>query len=1091
MKLALTLALALGLNGAVYATQGYYRSPDIHGDTVVFTAEGDLWTSSLSQNQAKRLTSHVAEEKQASISNDGKWVAYAADYEGATEVYVISINGGVAKRVTFENSRVKVHHWTPDNHVLYSTNSRVGPTGNWTLRTVNPKTLSTQSIPLADAVEGVMAEDGKNLFFTQFGLQVSTDNAKVYRGGALGELWRYKLDSNKEATKLTNNHIGSARQPMTYKDKLIFISDASGNDNLWQMDQDGKNFKQLTHYKEWPIRAARLDNGRVIYQLGADLYLFDLNSLKSQIIDISLTSDFPNLREHWVNNPLKYLTSARLTGKQDKITITARGRVAIAGTDQSRLIEVNTPQNSRTRQAILSPDGKWVYAFNDASGEMEIWKFAADGSNQSKQLTKDGYIFRWNISLSPDGKWIAHDDKNGDLWLLNTETLKNQKILTHGPGLDPYADTVWSKDSQLLAITRTHQNEERSRVILYSLKEDKHQVLTSDKYNSYSPAFDAENNWLYFLSERYFSPSPSSPWGDRNMGTAFDRRAQIFAYALNNKAEFPFQPVTELSKKTPSDDKKDKKKAKKSDNKVNIDWKNIANRLWQVPVSSGNYSNLSVAENHIYVQDLVNEPDAKPELKVIKIKSSPEIKSYSDGVETYQLSHDRSKLFVKKQGGNNANMFIVSTGDSFPGDTTDMQVQATGWQLLISPKSEWQQIFHDAWLMHRDSLFDNKLRGVDWNKTKNRFQPLLDRLTDRHELNDIFKQMMGELNTLHSQVRGGDLPKAENSANAATLGATFNQTKKGVEIEHIYQYDPELPSQASPLLQPGVDAAIGDRIIAVNNIKTFSVRDLNRQLRNQAGKQVLLELKRGSKTVKTIVTPATTSQEYQYRYNDWVSNNRKKVSKASNDIGYLHIHAMGPNDIAEFAREFYANYDKPGLIIDVRRNRGGNIDSWILEKLLRKAWMFWKSPIGKGYSNMQQTFRGKLVVLADQFTYSDGETFTAGIKALNLAPVIGKQTAGAGVWLRDMNTTSDFGIARVAEFPQYALDGRWVVEGSGVKPTIEVDNLPHATFKGNDAQLNKAIEYLKQKMKNDPMQPLENKPFPKGISPAEDIILSE
>ena len=492
-------------------------------------------------------------------------------------------------------------------------------------------------------------------------------------------------------------------------------------------------------------------------------------------------------------------------------------------------------------------------------------------------------------------------------------------------------------------------------------------------------------------------------------------------------------------------------------------------------------------DKFLYVTDKISEPKNKPSIKSIKIKSSPELKTFASGVSTYSLSDNGKRMLVKQQGGN-SKLFIVDAGAKFPKDLKDSKVMSNDWQLLINPRQEWNQIFHDAWLMHRDSFFDKNMRGLDWQATQKKYQALLSRITDRYELNDIFAQMMGELNALHSQVRGGDFAKDSNSAKAASLGAILTQAKSGVLIEHIYQFDNELPSQASPLLRPGVDAEKGDVIVAVNSMNISSIADLTNLLRNQAGKQVLLSLKRGNKTIKTVVTPASARGDSRLRYNDWVNNNRVNVEKSDDEIGYLHLYAMGAGDIASFAREFYANYNKHGLIIDVRRNRGGNIDSWIIEKLLRRAWMFWQAPIGGGSTNMQQTFRGHLVVLADQYTYSDGETFTAGIKALNLAPVIGKKTAGAGVWLRGMNRLADKGMARVAEFPQYAMDGRWIVEASGVTPTIEVDNLPYETFNGKDAQLEAAINYLKGEMKKSPILPLKALPFPKGPIPADDVL---
>jgi tricorn protease len=414
-------------------------------------------------------------------------------------------------------------------------------------------------------------------------------------------------------------------------------------------------------------------------------------------------------------------------------------------------------------------------------------------------------------------------------------------------------------------------------------------------------------------------------------------------------------------------------------------------------------------------------------------------------------------------------------------------VQTQGWKIRIEPRNEWRQIFKDAWLMHRDSLFETDMRGVDWMVTKAKYEPLLKRLTDRRELNDIFKQMMGELNVLHSQVRGGDIIDNDETASSSSLGAAFLDSADGVLVSHIYLHDPELPDEASPLASPGVNAMNGDIVKAINNTAITTVADLVKQLKFQSGKQVLLTLERNGEQIDTIVKPESSGNEGRYRYRNWVYSNASKVAERDQDIGYLHLYAMTGSDLSTFAKEFYAQYKKQGLIIDVRRNRGGNIDSIIIEKLLRRAWSFWQSTNGQRSTNMQQAFRGHLVVLADEFTYSDGETFTAGIKALDLGTVIGKQTAGAGVWLSGGNSVVDGGIARVAEFPVFAMDGRWITEGRGISPDIEVNNMPHATYTGIDAQLNKGIAYLQEKIKERPIPEYKAKPFPPVDATADDI----
>lgn len=518
--------------------------------------------------------------------------------------------------------------------------------------------------------------------------------------------------------------------------------------------------------------------------------------------------------------------------------------------------------------------------------------------------------------------------------------------------------------------------------------------------------------------------------------------------------------------------------------KPRVDWDGLAQRLWPVPVTAGNYYNLQASKDFLFVQSY---PIGSRNSELISISITPhkpKVTTFAKQVREYRLSNDQRSIYWRTHDNK---LFSHAVQSEAKSDLTQATFHANQWQLAIDPVEEWQQMFRDAWLMHRDFLFDADLRGVDWEAARNKYHPLLSRVTDRHELDDLFAQMMSELNVLHSQVRGGEYPVPSGRAQAATLGAALESTSDGVRIQRIYQTDPELPNQASPLAQPGVDARAGDYIKAVNGQPIKNQAELHLALRNQADKPVLLALQRGRNEHRTVVTPISVQRDHRLRYEDWIERNRQSIRQASDaDIGYLHLYAMGGNDIASFAREFYANVGRDGLIIDVRRNRGGNIDSWVIEKLLRRAWAFWEpNTHGAPYTNMQQTFRGHLVVLTDQLTYSDGETFSAGVKALGLGPLVGKRTAGAGVWLSGRNTLADGGVARVAETAQYAMDGRWVIEGYGVEPDYDVENLPHATFKGHDAQLQFAIELLERQLETEPVQPLRRQSMSNPI--ADDI----
>lgn len=1059
---------------ATAAEQGYYRAPALHGDQLVFTAEGDLWLQNLASDQpAERLTTHPAEEIHAQWSPDGQYLAYQANYVGVTEVYLLAKAGGQPKRLTFENSKVKVQGWTAQGQLLYSTDSKAGPVNQWVLKTVDPSTLSTQTLPLTDAVEGVIDSKGEYVYFVRFGLQVTGDNARRYRGGAMGQLWRYRLDGQQEAERLAAAHQGSVRQVQLWRDKILLISDRDGQPNIWQLELDGSGGQALTQHQDFQVRSLRVDGDQAVYQRGADLYRLDLNKQSSTLLPVSLRSDFPYLRSRWLEKPLSYLTAVQLAGAAEKAALTVRGQIAVVGKPPMRAVNIGTPTGSRSRSAVLSPDGKLVYAINDQSGENELWQFPADGSAGAKQLTKDGQTFRWGIYPSPDGRYLAHDDKQGNLWLFDLQSGRNEKIHTDAAGLTPYTDVVWSADSQQIAFTFHPLDAERSRIGLFRLAEKQSKLLTSEAYVSFSPAFSPDGQWLYFVSERQFTPEPASPWGDRNMGPAFDRRGLVYAMPLHANLTSPFTQATELT----------------GSQKVGASFTlaQLPSSLVPLPLPSGNYGKLQLNDKFLYLYEYSADSPTGALKSVAISQTKPEMSLFSSQVTDFMLSKDGQKLLLHKGGTEQTELLLVDATATAPAQSAENVLATAAITLQLDPKTEWRQMFNDAWIMHRDALFDQNMRGIDWQAQRQHYQPLVGRLTDRYELDDLLAQLIGELDALHSQVRGGDYAKAQETAQQATLGAELREDEQGVLVKQIYQTDAELPQFAGPLQKTGTNVRAFDRILAVNGRPIRTLADLNQALLQQQQKQVLLLIQRDGHTHQTVVEPISPAQEAQLRYQHWVVQTKAKVAAESQQqIGYLHLNAMIPADLTVFVRDFYAQLDKPALIIDVRRNRGGNIDSIIIEKLLRRAWAFWQPVRGKAYPNMQQSFQGTLVVLADQLTYSDGETFTAGIKSLGLATVIGQPTAGAGVWLSGGNLLSDYGVARVAETAQFAMDGRWIIEGRGVSPDVVVENYPKATFDGVDAQLAAAISHLTAQLKQNPPVRMQAQPMAQGI--AADVV---
>jgi tricorn protease len=471
--------------------------------------------------------------------------------------------------------------------------------------------------------------------------------------------------------------------------------------------------------------------------------------------------------------------------------------------------------------------------------------------------------------------------------------------------------------------------------------------------------------------------------------------------------------------------------------------------------------------------------NGKRHLKVLEIKNKDiETKTLLEEVDDYELSYDGKKIMAQKK----QQIYIVDAGTTAPSELNKSKVDLSDWTFTIDPREEWRQMFVEAWRLERDYFYDPQMHGVDYEGLLNRYLPYVNRVMDRNELSDLISHLVGELSALHTYVFGGDIRKGEDDIKQGFLGAKLirNEREGGYQIEHIYQADPNYPDTWSPLAKPEVNAQEEDIITAVDGVSLLNVSNPGELLKNKVGKQVLLNIKSSqNKKSQLIVKPISASAERNLRYDEWELQRRLQVEAAGNkEIGYVHLRAMGGGNYSEWVRNYFPVFNRRGLIIDVRHNRGGNIDSWILEKLLRKAWFYWQGRIGKPYWNMQYAFRGHMVVLCNERTASDGEAFSEGFRRLGLGKIIGTRTWGGEIWLSYNNRLVDKGMASAAQTGVYGPEGKWLIEGHGVEPDIVVDNPPHQTFKGVDSQLEAAIKYLQEKIKNEPVDVPPPPPFP-------------
>lgn len=1057
-------------------SHGYYRYPAIYGDTIVFTAEGDLWQVNAAGGLARRLTTHPGEEKFAAFSPDGKTLAFSADYEGPTEVYTMPAAGGLPARRTFEGGSATVVSWTPDGKIIYATR-RYSTLPNTQLAVIDAQN-GISLIPLSQAAQGSYDSRGTSLYFTRLPFQGSY--AKRYQGGTAQKLWKYTPGA--EAIGLTTDFAGTSKDAMWWNRRVYFLSDRDGTMNIWSMDENGKNLRQHTHHAGWDAKSASLGQGRIVYQLGADIYIFDIASGSDPMVNIELASDFDHLRENWVKDPNRYLTSVRFSQDGQSVVLTARGKAFVAPAKQGRFVEVTPTSGARVRDAVLMPDGKSLVALSTDSGEVELWKLPANGVGDPEQLTKDGRVLRWNAVVSPDGKWIAHQDKDNQLWLLEVATKANKKIATaefatsnSGPS---FGGLKWSPDSRYLAFATEAKNQFEV-ISIYSVEKGTADTVTTDRYNSADPAWSADGKWLYFLSDRSLQTLVASPWGTRQPDPYFDKSVKIYQMALIRGLRSPFEPADELHPDKPEEsakpsEKTDEKKAETP--KTAIDFDGIAARIDEVPVPAGNYRTLTATAKRLC---WIDTPDrSQPQKTILQCldiaNKGDKAETIAEEVSSYELSGDGKKVLIRKQN----DLFVLDSSireaaAKTPKTLIDAKVDLKDWTFTVNPAEEYREMLLDAWRLHRDYFYDRNMHGLSWPEVRDKYLPLASRIRDRSELNDLISEMVSELSVLHTSVTGGDLRHGDDQVALASLGAYLERDMGagGYVVKHIYRFDPDRPDKLPALARPGVEVGEGDTIISVNGRATLSVPDIGELLRTRAGKQVLLRVKPKGKTETrdVVVKPHAMGEEADLRYADWEFSRRQEVEKTGNGmIAYVHLRAMGANDINQWEENYFPVYDRQGLIIDVRHNGGGNIDSWLLGKLLRRPWFYWQSRIGQPYWNMQFAFRGHIVVLIDERTASDGEAFAEGFRRLGLGKLIGTRTWGGEVWLSASNRLVDRGIATAAEMGVYA-DGRWLIEGHGVDPDIVIDNLPNETFNGKDAQLGAAVAYLKKLIAEKPV----------------------
>ena len=1048
------------------------RFPATNGKEIVFSYAGDLYKVPAAGGEAQRLTSHVGYEMFPRFSPDGKTIAFTGQYDGNTEVYTMPATGGEPLRVTYTatNSRDDlgdrmgpnniVMTWTPDGQrIVYRNRISDGFSGK--LFTVDKEGGLSEAIPLPEGGFCSYSPDGKQLAYNRVMREFRT--WKYYKGGMADDIWVYNPNS-KTVENITNN-VAQDIFPMWIGDEIFFLSDRDRIMNIFVYNTKTKQTAKVTDFTEYDVKFPSASGNTIVFENGGYIYKMDAATRKAEKVNITLASDNIYARTD-LKDGANYVTAASLSPDGARMVVTSRGEVFNLPVEKGVTKNITRSPGAHDRDAQWSPDGTQIAYISDATGETELYLQNAAGG-EPMQLThkNDTYIrgFKW----SPDSKKIVYMDRKNRVNLLDVASGKVSLLLQEPMGVP--GGVTFSPDSEWLTYTRMGKNE-INVVYVYNIAEKKEYPVTDKWYNSSSPVFSADGKYLIFSSARDFNPT----YGSLEWNHVYNNMYGVYIALLSKDTSSPFmQKDAEVAASNATPKSGDKKPADKKEvadaSLVKFDPDGITDRIVRLPLSPSYYGNFYSDGNKVYYW-------GRGGTKMYDLVSQKE-ESIADGASMDVTYDGKKALFFKGR-----QIYVTN----LPSGKTELTtpVNLSNMKITVDYPKEWAQIFDEAWRAYRDGFYQESMHGVDWKAIKEKYAVLLPYVKTRLDLNYIIGEMIGELNCGHAYVNPGETEQPKR-INTGLLGAEITRDKSGIfRLEKIFPGASWSKELRSPLTEPGVDVKAGEYIVAIDGVPTNTVKDMYSLLVGKA--EIPTEISLNAKPQlsgarKVVISPL--ANEYPLIHYNWVQDNIKKVDQASNGrIGYIYIPDMGPEGLNEFARYFYPQLDKEGLIIDDRANGGGNVSPMILERLSREPY---RLTMGRGTSHVgtvpDAVQVGPKVCLINKYSASDGDLFPWGFRALGLGKLIGTRTWGGIVGISGSLPYMDGTDIRVPFFTSYdPKTGQWIIENHGVDPDILIDNDPVKEWNGEDQQLNRAIEeVMKQLQDRKPLAPV---PAPRDFS---------
>jgi len=1064
------------------------RFPAIHGNQVVFTCAGDLYTVDRNGGTARKLTTDEnGYEMFARFSPNGKYIAFTGQYDGNTEVYLIPSQGGVPKRLTYTATLGRddisdrmgpnniVMTWKDNDNILFRSRKQSFNDFKGQLFLINVNGGLPEELPLPVGGFCSYSPDKSQLAYNRVFREFRT--WKYYKGGMADDIWIYDFKT-KQIEDITNNPAQDIF-PMWTGDKIYFMSERERPTNLYCYDLKTKETKIVTDFTQYDCKFPSLGDDAIVFENGGFLYVFDLATQKTNKITIRINDDFINARNS-LKDASRFINSSSLSPDGKRVAFDARGDVWTVPAKTGITKNLTHTSGVHERNVNWSPDGQYIAYVSDKTGEDEIYIQKQDGSADPVQITKNADTYKYDMAWSPDSKKLLWADKLLRLQYVDIDS-KDVTLVDQDKDWE-FSQYDWSPDSKWITYARPERNSE-GKVYIYEVASKNKYPVTDGWYESSDPKFSTDGKYLFFTSNRDFTPIYS--WTEWNH--AYTDMMKIYFVTLAKSTPNPFAPEDDevgikKEEKANAEDKQEKKDVKKEEKKespdkavvdVKVDIDGIIDRIVALPGEAGSFYNVTAVGNDVYYIKGGRRGEEHPSLKLFNMKDKKE--TDLGDFRNYEISFDTKKMLVFAPG-----RYAVIDLPKGKIDVKDW-IDLSNMKVMVDLKAEWNQIYHEAWRQMKYFLYAPNMQGVDWEAIQKKYEPLLPYVNNRNDLTYILGEMVAEISIGHSYVGGGDKPDPKR-IKMGLLGAKISRDASGYyKIDEILKGENWTREARSPLTELGVNVKEGDYIIAIDGQSVKGLNNIFEALVNKADVQVELTVNGSPSETgahKTLVIP--TDNEAGLYYYKWVQNNIKKVSDATNgEVGYIHIPDMGVEGLNEFVKHFYPQLSKRALIIDDRGNGGGNVSPMIIERLAREMTMIEMSRNTVSHPGRLDMEWGPKCILIDQYSASDGDLFPYQFKKLKIGKAIGLRTWGGVVGIRGSLPFVDGGMLMRPEFAPYSNDGKtWIIEGHGVDPDIVVDNDPAKEYAGEDQQLNRAIQEMQEELKSWPTELPPPPPFP-------------